>query len=150
MGESGNMIFLGTYEHSIDAKNRLTLPSKFVAKLSKTIVVSKGFDGCLEIRSDVAFEEYANKLMEFSQTKKDTRVVTRQLLANASDLEIDGAKRILVPANLLAEAGLTKNIVIIGVGNKIELWDAEAYATFKTNSDNTYESIAEKLDERDN
>ncbi|GHU52715.1 transcriptional regulator MraZ [Bacilli bacterium] len=141
------MIYLGTYKHTIDSKNRLVLPAKFVAKLSKEIVVSKGFDGCLELRSIEDFNSFSEKLMQLSQNKKDTRIVTRQLLANAIDLEIDNVKRILIPSNLMAEANLTKNVVIIGVGNKIEIWDENQYESFKTESDKTYELLAEKIDE---
>jgi MraZ protein len=115
------MIFLGTFEHALDTKNRLVLPSKFVNNLTKKVIISKGFDGCLECRSEKDFTLYSEKLMSLSQTKKDTRIVIRQLLANAADIEIDSAKRVLIPLTLLKEANISKDITIIGVGNKIEL-----------------------------
>lgn len=143
------MVFLGTFKHNLDVKNRLTLPSKFTNKLLEKVVVSKGFDGCLELRSIAAIEKYADELMNLSQTKKDTRIVVRQLLANAADLEIDKANRILMPTNLLLEANLTKEVIIIGIGNKIEIWDAIKYEEFKNATDATYESIAEKLEKNE-
>ena len=111
-------MFLGTYEHSIDSKNRLSLPSRIVSKINEDVVVSKGFDGCLELRTLSAFEVYSEKLMQLSQNKKDSRIVIRQLLANAIDLSLDSAKRILIPISLLAESNITENVVIIGLGKK--------------------------------
>ena len=141
------MIFLGTYFHNIDAKNRLSMPAKFASSLGNEIVISKGFDGCLEIRSSNSFEAYANKLMNLTQTKKDSRIVIRQLLANAANVELDKARRILIPANLLKEADISSSVVVIGIGNKIEIWDEQTYNKFKSETDKTYEAIAERLEE---
>ena len=120
-GRKWDKMFLGTYEHSIDSKNRLSLPSRIVSKINEDVVVSKGFDGCLELRTLSAFEVYSEKLMQLSQNKKDSRIVIRQLLANAIDLSLDSAKRILIPNSLLAESNITKDVVIIGLGNKLEI-----------------------------
>ena len=143
-------MFLGTFNHSLDSKNRLVLPSKIANKINGEIVVSKGFDGCLELRTLVEFETYSQKLMQLSQNKKDSRIVIRQLLANAIDLSLDSAKRILIPTNLLAESNITKDVVIIGLGNKLEIWDKERYLKFKADTDATFESIAESLPENSN
>jgi MraZ protein len=121
VGESGSMIFLGTYKHSLDDKNRLTLPSKFIAKLPKSIYLSKGFDGCLEIRTPDEFTKRYESLNQYSENKRDSRNAARIYYANSQNIEIDSAKRILIPTELSASAHLTKNIVIIGVGNKIEI-----------------------------
>jgi MraZ protein len=115
------MVFLGTYEHSIDDKNRLVLPSKIVLKLSKTVFISKGFDGCLEIREKEDFNDYVKKLLSYSNTSKDARQVQRIFLSLSCETEIDSAKRILIPSNLRNKANLTKDVVIIGVGKMIEI-----------------------------
>jgi MraZ protein len=115
------MIFLGTYKHNLDDKNRLTLPSKFIAKLPKHIFLSKGFEGCLEIRTPEEFEKRYQYLSQYSENKKDSRNASRIYFANSHDVEIDSAKRILVPNELISAAQLVKNTVIIGVGNKIEI-----------------------------
>jgi MraZ protein len=120
-GTKWNMIFLGTYEHTIDDKNRINLPAKFFSKLSKTIYVSKGFDKCLEIRCEDDFEDYAKKLLSYSNNSSDVRKVQRVFLGLSSRIEIDSSKRILLPANLLANANITKQVVVLGVGKKIEL-----------------------------
>jgi MraZ protein len=121
VGESGTMLFLGTYEHTIDEKNRLVLPSKFVSELSKTVYISKGFDGCLEIREEEDFDKYVKRLLSYSNTSKDARQVQRTFLSLSSKTEIDSAKRILIPSNLRNKANLTKDVVIIGVGKTIEV-----------------------------
>ncbi len=141
-------MFLGTYNHNLDTKNRLTIPSKVLNQLgdTKTVIVSKGLDGCLELRKVADFEAYSQKLLTLSQTKLKTRTMLRQLLANASDLEIDSANRILLPTNLLNEANITKEVVIIGVGDKCELWDKLAYETFKADSDKLLEELVESID----
>lgn len=141
-------MFLGTYTHTIDSKNRLILPSKIVAKLSEDVVISKGFDGCLELRTNSEFEQHTNKLMQLSQNKKESRILVRQLLANASDLKIDKANRILIPSNLLKETNITNEVTIIGIGNKLEIWDSNTYNKFKAETDATYESIAERIDDK--
>ncbi|MGL4950851.1 MAG: division/cell wall cluster transcriptional repressor MraZ [Mycoplasma sp.] len=141
-------MFLGTYRHQLDLKNRLTIPSKILFNLpSKTVVLSKGFDGCLELRTLEAFEQYSKKLMTLSQNKINSRTLLRQLLANASEIEIDSAKRILVPNNLIDEANLSKSVVILGLGNKCEIWDEAVYEKFKENSDNILEDLAESLED---
>ena len=140
-------MFLGTYLHNIDNKNRLALPSKIAAKLSKSVVVSKGFDGCLELRTIEDFNKYADTLMSYSANKHENRIVVRQLLANASEIEIDSAKRILIPSNLLKEVNITSNVTIIGIGNKLEIWDSKSYQAYKNKTDKTYEAIAERIED---
>lgn len=141
-------MFLGTFNHNLDAKNRLTIPSKVLSQLgdTKTVIISKGLDGCLELRRVADFDTYSQKLLTLSQTKLKTRTMLRQLLANASDIEIDSANRILIPTNLLNEASIVKEVVIIGVGDKCEIWDKQAYETFKSDSDKLLEELVESID----
>lgn len=138
-------MFLGTFNHNLDSKNRLTIPSKIVEKLTDYVVVSKGFDGCLELRTKEKFDEYTNKLLSLSQNKANSRALLRQLLANANEIEIDSAKRILIPTNLLKEANIDKNVTIIGLGDKLEIWDSLKYEEFKNKTDNILEELAENL-----
>ena len=151
MGESGEkweMLFLGTYEHNIDDKNRLSLPAKLVGKFSNRIVVaSKGFENCIELRSREDFEVYANKILSYSSNKKDSRILARQTLANSAELELDKANRILIPDVLKKIGSLKKNVIIIGLGNKLEIWDAKAYAKFQAETDSKFEAVAERIDD---
>lgn len=139
-------MFLGTFEHSLDPKNRLSLPSRLRDKLEKAVVLSKGLDGCLELRTPEEFSRYAAGLNSLSATKRDARMFVRQVFANAADVAIDSANRILIPAQLLSEGGLKKDVTIIGVGSKVEIWDKGAYAAFKAEADPQFEAVAEHLD----
>lgn len=141
-------MFLGTYEHSLDPKNRLSLPSKLRGKLPSLVILSKGYDGCLELRTPEEFDKYAKSLTELSNTHKDSRLIVRQIFANAIDIELDSSNRILIPVNLLKEANLKKDITIIGLGNKLEIWDKENYLKFKEESDKTFENVAERLEQK--
>ncbi|WP_033159793.1 division/cell wall cluster transcriptional repressor MraZ [Mycoplasmoides alvi] len=143
-------MFLGTYEHSLDSKNRISLPSRLRAKISSSVVISKGFDGCLEVRTPEEFESYAQSLSKLSNTHKDSRLIIRQIFANSIDIELDASNRILIPVNLLKEANLKKDLVIIGVGKKMEIWDKNAYEKFKSESDSTFEEVAERLNSIEN
>jgi MraZ protein len=120
-GRKWKMIFLGTYQHSVDIKNRISLPSKFFEKLSAEIYISKGFDGCLEIRNEKEFKEYVDGILSHSNTNANVRQVQRVFLSNTTKVEIDSSKRVLVPSYLLKEASITKDVTVIGVGDKIEL-----------------------------
>lgn len=140
-------MLLGTYIHTLDNKNRLCLPSKISKILGGSIVISKGFDGCLELRSVDNFQKFSDSLLKLSQNKKDSRIVIRQLLANANELKIDKANRVLIPEIILKEVNIKKDVVLIGLGNKLEIWNQETYYNFKKSTDKIYESIAERLDD---
>jgi MraZ protein len=120
-GRKWKMLFLGMYNHSVDSKNRLVLPSKFISKLSESIYISIGFDGCLEIRNEKDFKEYSEKLLELPNTSRDARQIQRVFLSLSSKVEVDGSKRVLVPVNLLQKASIDKDVMIIGVGKTIEI-----------------------------
>lgn len=139
-------MFLGTYKHNLDSKKRLTIPSTIRNQLGKTVVISKGFDGSLNLRTPEEFKIYSEKLLALSQTKLNTRIITRQLLANAAEIDIDNANRVLIPSNLLIEASIDTNVTIIGLGNKLELWNTSKYEKLKNDSDGILEEIAESID----
>lgn len=122
------MKFLGTFEAMMDDKNRLVIPSKWRENLGKDIVLNKGYDGCLTIRKAQDFNDYYTKNLQDLEIKYSAnRALLRQQLANSTDLHLDKTSRFVVPQNLAREAGLTKKIILIGVGVFIEIWDADRY-----------------------
>lgn len=141
------MLFLGTYYHSLDDKNRLNLPAKLANKFEGILVLSKGFEGCLEMRTKTDFEHRSSQLLALSENKKDSRIIARQFFANSSELEIDKANRILIPNHLKQLANLEKELIIIGLGNKLEVWDVNKYNEFKNQTDSQFESVAERLED---
>lgn len=142
--------FLGSFKHSIDAKNRLTLPTKFVVKFTKSkAVITKGFEGCLEVWTSLDFDKRVNQVLSYSQNKKNARILSRQIFANSNEVEIDKAKRILLPTNLKDMASIKKDVMIIGVGNKIEIWNLKTYEDFCQTTSKEFEKVAEKIDDED-
>lgn len=142
--------FLGSFKHSIDAKNRLTLPTKFVVKFAKSkAVITKGFEGCLEVWTSLDFDKRVNQVLSYSQNKKNARILSRQIFANSNEVEIDKAKRILLPTNLKDMASIKKDVMIIGVGNKIEIWNLKTYEDFCQTTSKEFEKVAEKIDDED-
>ena len=114
----------GQYQHSIDAKGRLFIPAKLREELGETFYVTIGMDRCLSVYSDESWAKFTAKFEELPYTK--TKAM-RALFANAAKCEPDGQGRILIPAKLRAYAGLEKDVVVIGVSNRAEIWNAERW-----------------------
>ena len=121
-------MFMGEYNHTIDAKGRLIVPSKFREQLGSEFVITKGLDGCLFVYSN---EEWANIEKSFHEkphTGKDARKFMRFFFAGACTCEVDKQGRILIPANLREYAGIEKDVVSVGVLSRVEIWSKEKWA----------------------
>ena len=118
-------MFSGEYSHALDTKNRLMLPSKLRDKLGKTLVLAKSVDKCLSLYPMEGWEAFCQKLDSLPDI--ETRRVKRFLFSAAFDTAIDGQGRILVPSNLCEYAGLVKDVTVIGVGDHVEIWDAQTW-----------------------
>lgn len=120
-------MFMSEYNHSIDAKGRLIIPSKFRETLGEEFVVSKGMDGCLYVYANEDWNAFEQKLTTLPLINKEARQFARFFLAGAAQVEVDKQGRILVPANLREFAGLDKDVVLVGVGSRIEIWSREKW-----------------------
>lgn len=138
-------MFIGEYQHSIDLKKRLAVPSKFRTELKNKIVITRGLDKCLFIYPMKVWEELAGKLGTLPVGESSTRSFIRLMLAGASDSEIDKQGRILIPDFLKEYAGLDKNVVIAGVYNRLEIWDENKWDEYKKNAEKNTDEIAEQL-----
>lgn len=139
-------MFMGEYNHTIDAKSRLIIPSKFRELLGDEFVVTKGLDGCLFVFDNTewtAFEETLKKLP--SLTNPDVRKFVRFFMAGASTVEVDKQGRVLIPVSLKEFAALEKDVVLIGVGSRMEIWSKERYEGTVTYDD--MEEIAKHMSE---
>ena len=138
------MLFMGEYSHTIDAKGRLIVPAKFREGLGEHFVVTKGLDGCLYAYSDEAWEELVSKLKALPQSRRDSRRIIRYFMAGATDAEYDKQGRILLPASLRKHANLTKEVTLVGAGNRVEIWDT---ALWNEEEPDNIEEMAESLGE---
>ncbi len=120
-------MFMGEYNHTIDAKGRIIVPSKFREILGDEFVVTKGLDGCLFVYDNHEWAAFEEKLKALPITNKDARAFVRFFLAGAASVEVDKQGRILLPGSLREFASLQKDAVLIGVGSRIEIWSRERW-----------------------
>jgi len=138
-------MLIGEYTHTIDDKNRLSLPVKFRQEMGKKIVVTPGLDGCLFVFTMKQWETISGKLGESSILQSDTRSFNRYMLGGASEVEVDSIGRILVPDFLKDRAGLKSKVVIIGVQNRAEIWNEKAWMEYKKVVEKQADALAERL-----
>ena len=139
-------MFMGEYNHTIDAKGRLIIPAKFREDLGGEFVVTKGMDGCLYLYPFDAWKEFEEKLRTMPVTvNKDSRKFARFFMAGATTVELDKQGRILIPPVLREFAGLTKNIVVTGVLDRVEIWDRDRWNDYSQYDD--LDEIAEHMSE---
>ncbi len=139
-------MFMGEYNHIIDAKGRLIMPAKYREQLGKEFVVTKGLEGCLYVYPVEAWKEFEDKLEALPVTvNQKARKFSRFFTAGATMVELDKQGRILLPAVLRSYAGLTKDVVLAGVLKRIEIWDKEKWD--KANSYDDMEEVAESMSE---
>ena len=119
-------MFMGEYNHTIDAKGRLIVPSKFREQLGEAFVVTKGLDGCLYIYTEADWESVSENLKSLPPNK-NSRQLVRFLMSGAERVEVDKQGRILVPTTLRDYAKLEKDVVLAGVAGKIEVWNKESW-----------------------
>lgn len=136
-------MFMGEYNHTIDAKGRLIVPSKFRDALGDEFVITKGLDGCLFVYDNKEWTAFEEKLKSLPLTNKDARQFVRFFLAGAANVEVDKQGRILVPSNLREFAKLSKEVVLVGVASRIEIWSKEIWEN--TESFEDMEEIAEHM-----
>ena len=140
-------MFIGEYNHSIDAKGRLIVPSKFREAWGDTFFVTKGLDGCLSVYPTEEWKIFESKLRSLPITNKNARKFTRFFLAGASECEIDKQGRILIPAPLREYAGLVKDAVLVGVSSRIEIWSRDKWAEINDIDVDDMSDVAEHMEE---
>lgn len=140
-------MFIGEFKHNLDIKGRIALPAKFRTKLSGGAIITRGLDRCLFIFTSKDWEILAQKLVALPLAQANSRAFVRLMLSGASDVELDSQGRILVPDYLRKYAGLSKEAIVAGLYNRMEIWDAKAWNDYKAKTESQSEEIAEKLSE---
>ncbi len=138
-------MFMGEYNHTVDTKGRLIVPSKFRDQLGDEFVVTKGLDGCLFVYSKDEWENIEKKFRDIPLTTKDARKFARFFFAGAASCEVDKQGRILLPAVLREYAGIEKDVVSVGVFNRVEIWDKDKWQ--ESNSYDDMDEVAEHMAE---
>lgn len=138
-------MFIGEYEHTLDEKNRVSIPKHYRTGLGKRMVMTRGLDNCLFVYSRPAWEKVAAKLQELSFAQADTRGFNRFILSGAAEVEIDTAGRVLIPEHQRQFAGLSKEVVFAGVSDRVEIWDAKVWKDYKAGIEKNAERMAETL-----
>ncbi|KMN38441.1 MULTISPECIES: division/cell wall cluster transcriptional repressor MraZ [Lysinibacillus] len=138
-------MFMGEYQHSVDAKGRLIVPAKFREALGETFVVTRGLDNCLFGYPMNEWRKLEEKLKGLPMTKKDTRAFARFFFSGATEVEIDKQGRINIPTTLMQHAHLVKECVVLGVSNRIEIWAKDAWEAYFSESEQSFNEIAENM-----
>ena len=140
-------MLLGEYKHNLDSKGRLAIPSKFRSDLKNGAIVTRGLDRSLFVFAPKEWEVLVQKLTTLPLAQANSRAFVRLMLAGASDAQLDTQGRILVPDYLREYAGLKKQVVVAGLYNRIEIWDAENWKQYKSKTEAASDEIAEQLGE---
>ena len=136
---------MGEYHHNIDEKGRIIIPSKFRDELVSEFVVTKGLEGCLFVYPKNEWGNIVNSLKQIPFTKKDARNFSRVFMASASMLDFDKQGRINVPRPLVEYAKLDKECVIIGVNDRLEIWNKSLFESYINENEENLSDIADNL-----
>ena len=128
-------MFMSEYNHTLDTKGRLIIPAKFREVLGEEFVVSKGMDGCLFVYANDDWKAFEQKLTSLPLINKEARQFARFFLAGAATVEVDKQGRILLPAALREFAGLEKDVVLVGVGSRVEIWSKDKWENMNSDTD---------------
>ncbi|MGN0317635.1 MAG: division/cell wall cluster transcriptional repressor MraZ [Lachnospira sp.] len=139
-------MLMGEYNHTIDTKGRIIVPAKFREVLGDTFVVTKGLDNCLFVYPNDEWQKFEEKLQTLPLTNKNARQFTRFFLAGAATVEVDKQGRILLPPVLREFAALEKDIVLVGVASRIEIWSKSRWEESISTYDSDMDEVAENME----
>lgn len=138
-------MFMGEYEHSVDAKGRLILPAKFREELGDTFIATRGLENCLFIYPQKEWAIQDQKLEKLSLFDPQARAVKRYMYGGAAELEVDKQGRVLIPLSLRQYAKLDKDVIVAGVSNRVEIWSKENWLNYNAETEKNIEQMAAKL-----
>ena len=138
-------MFIGEYHHTIDEKKRLIIPAKFRNDLGKEFIITRGIERCLYVYSKTSWDEITNKLETLPFTKKNARDFNRFFLSGATLAELDKSGRVLLTSPQISYANIIKECVIVGVGERLEIWPLDNWNEFYESARENMSDIAETL-----
>ena len=138
-------MFLGEYQHSVDSKGRLVLPSRFRDRLERGLVVTKGQERCLYVFPIDRWDQEVEQVNNLPRTDRRSRNYARSFFGSASDQQLDRQGRIQIPQPLREYASLAKDVVVIGVADRVEIWNVESWESVSDEADEQFAGIEEAL-----
>ncbi len=138
------MKFTGEFKHTVDSKNRMSIPSKFRDKLGDVFYITKGLDHCLFIFTMDEWEKFEEKLSALPLSNRKARAFARSFFAGATECTLDKQGRILLPQTLRQHANIEKEVYVTGAGSRVEVWDAGAWENY---NDANIDDLAEDMEE---
>jgi MraZ protein len=138
-------MLIGEFIHTLDDKNRMSLPVKFRKEMGKKVILAPGFDSCLSIFTPKEWEKIARKLSDASMLTADNRSFSRFMFGQAVDIDVDANGRILIPEHLKVRSNLATKVVVIGVQNRAEIWNEAGWDAYKKLVDTGADALADKL-----
>ena len=138
-------MFIGEYQHNLDAKGRIIVPSKFREELHTTFILTRGLDGCLTIYSLKQWEKLFEEVNKLPTTKKAARAYVRMLTSTATECTLDSQGRIQIPSFLSKPVNISKECVVIGANDHIEIWDKKTWEDYYLEASDNFEDVAENL-----
>ena len=138
-------MFIGEYHHNIDDKGRIAIPSKYREILGSNFVITRGIEHCIYVYPNDTFNHIVTKLESLPFTKKDARAFTRFFMSGATAIELDKQGRVNVPSPLITYANLSKKCVIVGTGDRLEIWNEDDFEEFMSSATMEMSDIAENL-----
>jgi len=138
-------MLIGQYEHTIDAKKRLALPAKFRGELGDKVIITKGVENCLVIYTEKEWQIFSEKLGNMPISQTNARSFARIILAGAMEVTLDKLGRILIPDYLKEYAGFKKDVIVCGLSNRLEAWDAEKWNAYNKEAEKGVQEIVSQL-----
>jgi MraZ protein len=138
-------MFMGEFQHSIDEKGRLIVPAKFREDLGEKFIITRGLDNCLFVYPLPQWKILEDKIKELPTSHADTRAFVRMFFSGAVEAEVDKQGRVVVPSHLREHAHMERDVYVIGVSTKVEIWSKDSWENYANQAQQSYESIAEKI-----
>src|SRR5680860_581861 len=138
-------MLIGEYIHTLDEKNRMSLPVKFRKEIGSSVVIAPGLDNCLSLFTVKEWQKISSKLSDSSMLASDNRSFSRFMFGQAIDVGVDSQGRILIPENLKNRSKLSSKVVVIGVQNRVEIWNEKAWNDYKKIVEKEADALADKL-----
>ena len=143
-------MFFGSFNHNLDDKGRLMIPRKMREELGYKVYIMKGLDGCLSLYTEEKYQKLVEEFAKLSFNQQKVRDYLRLQFASTHEMDVDKLGRVQLPAALLAKYNISKEVLVLGIGDHIEVWDKAQYEAYENDIKDEFESIAEEIDLKKN